>query len=147
MAKPEWGVKRICHSCGTRYYDMLREPIVCPKCATQYDPDAFLRSRRARSAAAEETRSAPRRKPVPVAAVPEEAEDLEVADAADLEIEEEDGEIEVEEGEDLKEIEEEEFEEGDDAGEALMEDTSDLGEDDAELDDVIDIEGDEDEVR
>lgn len=61
MAKPEWGVKRICHNCAARYYDMLRDPIICPKCSTQYDPDAFLRSRRARSAAADEPRTPPTR--------------------------------------------------------------------------------------
>ena len=48
MAKPEWGTKRICPSCGTRYYDLLRDPVVCPKCATPFDPEAFLRARRAR---------------------------------------------------------------------------------------------------
>ena len=47
MAKPEWGTKRICPSCGTRYYDLLRDPVVCPKCATPFDPEAFLKSRRA----------------------------------------------------------------------------------------------------
>src|SRR5215472_12422222 len=50
VAKPEWGSKRICPSCGTRYYDLLREPVICPKCGTPYDPEAFLRSRRARPA-------------------------------------------------------------------------------------------------
>src|ERR1700724_4626061 len=49
--KPEWGTKRICPTCGTRYYDLLREPVICPKCDTPYDPEAFLRSRRARPAA------------------------------------------------------------------------------------------------
>ena len=43
MAKAEWGTKRICPSCGTRYYDLLREPVICPKCDTPYDPEAFLR--------------------------------------------------------------------------------------------------------
>src|SRR6516162_5861321 len=51
VAKPEWGTKRICPSCGTRYYDLLRDPVVCPKCSTPYDPEAFLKSRRARPAA------------------------------------------------------------------------------------------------
>ena len=51
MAKAEWGTKRICPTCGTRYYDLLREPVLCPKCDTPYDPEAFLRSRRARPAA------------------------------------------------------------------------------------------------
>ncbi|MCC7271299.1 MAG: TIGR02300 family protein [Alphaproteobacteria bacterium] len=48
MAKAEWGLKRICHSCGTRYYDMRRAPIVCPKCGTEFDPEALLKSRRGR---------------------------------------------------------------------------------------------------
>ena len=51
MAKPEWGTKRICPSCGTRYYDLLRDPVICPKCSTPFDPEAFLRARRARPAA------------------------------------------------------------------------------------------------
>ena len=51
VAKPEWGTKRICPSCGTRYYDLLRDPVICPKCSTPYDPEAFLKSRRARPAA------------------------------------------------------------------------------------------------
>src|ERR1700681_1324535 len=51
VAKPEWGSKRICPSCGTRYYDLLRDPVVCPKCSTPFDPEALLRARRARPAA------------------------------------------------------------------------------------------------
>src|SRR3546814_9225165 len=35
VAKPEWGAKRICHNCGARYYDMRRDPIICPKCGTE----------------------------------------------------------------------------------------------------------------
>src|SRR5580693_7794595 len=50
LAKPEWGTKRICPSCGTRYYDLLREQVICPKCSTPYDPEAFLRARRSRAA-------------------------------------------------------------------------------------------------
>ncbi len=46
MAKPEWGAKRICPSCGARYYDLHRDPIICPKCGTQYDPEALLKTRR-----------------------------------------------------------------------------------------------------
>src|SRR6266446_3731864 len=51
LAKPEWGTKRICPSCGARYYDLLRDPVVCPKCSTPFDPEALLRARRARPAA------------------------------------------------------------------------------------------------
>ena len=34
MAKPEWGLKHGCDSCGTRFYDLTRAPAVCPKCGT-----------------------------------------------------------------------------------------------------------------
>jgi len=37
VSKPEWGTKRICPSCGTRYYDLHRDPIICPKCGTRTD--------------------------------------------------------------------------------------------------------------
>ena len=39
MAKSEWGMKRVCPSCGARYYDIKREPVVCPKCGGAYDPE------------------------------------------------------------------------------------------------------------
>ena len=32
MAKPEWGRKHRCDSCGTRFCDLTREPAACPKC-------------------------------------------------------------------------------------------------------------------
>ncbi|WP_270937816.1 TIGR02300 family protein [Falsiroseomonas oryzae] len=35
MAKPELGLKRVCVSCGTRFYDLARAPAVCPKCGTE----------------------------------------------------------------------------------------------------------------
>lgn len=50
MAKPEWGVKRACLSCGARFYDMQKSPIVCPSCETVFDPEAIFRPRRNRPA-------------------------------------------------------------------------------------------------
>ncbi len=35
MAKPELGTKRVCVSCGARFYDMLKPRAVCPKCGTE----------------------------------------------------------------------------------------------------------------
>lgn len=32
MAQPELGSKRVCVSCGARFYDLNKEPAVCPKC-------------------------------------------------------------------------------------------------------------------
>lgn len=50
MAKPEWGVKRVCQSCAVKFYDLKRSPITCPKCAAPFDPEALLKSRRSRPA-------------------------------------------------------------------------------------------------
>ena len=30
MAKPELGLKRQCVACGTRFYDLMRAPAICP---------------------------------------------------------------------------------------------------------------------
>jgi uncharacterized protein (TIGR02300 family) len=54
LAKPEWGTKRICPSCSTRYYDLLKVPAICPSCGVAFDPEQLLKSRRARSTAADE---------------------------------------------------------------------------------------------
>ena len=51
MAKPEWGTKRVCQSCGVRFYDLLRQPIVCPACSAVFDLDLASRPRRSRPVA------------------------------------------------------------------------------------------------
>ncbi len=130
MAKPEWGVKRICPSCGTRYYDMRKDPPVCPSCATPFDPEALLKSRRARPVPVDDTKKAP---------VVVEDEGL------DIETEAEESAVELEEAEDgvvVEDIETESEEPHED--DVLIEDTSELGEDD--MDEVVDMEdGDEEE--
>ena len=116
MAKPEWGTKRICPSCGTRYYDLLHDPIICPKCSTPFDPEALLRARRARPAAAIEKVLAPVG-----------AEDLDTdLDAEEVEAAEDDEEEAVP----LEEAEAED--------EELIEDASELGEDEDDMAEVID---------
>ena len=49
MAKADLGLKRTCLSCGMRYYDFNRTPIICPGCQTEFDPEAVIRSRRGRT--------------------------------------------------------------------------------------------------
>lgn len=48
MSKPEWGTKRICQNCSTRFYDLQRQPIICPKCENPFDPDMLIKKRRGR---------------------------------------------------------------------------------------------------
>ena len=49
MSKPEWGIKRVCPSCSIKYYDFNKNPIICPKCEFEFDPDLLLKSRKGRS--------------------------------------------------------------------------------------------------
>ena len=49
MAKPEWGKKRICSSCNTRYYDLNKSPIICPSCGAEFDPNYYLKSRKGKN--------------------------------------------------------------------------------------------------
>jgi uncharacterized protein (TIGR02300 family) len=47
VAKPEWGSKHICQSCGASFYDLMRTPIVCPKCdSVVVVPEAIVKPRR-----------------------------------------------------------------------------------------------------
>ena len=49
MANPEWGKKRICLACNTKYYDFNKSPIICPSCGTEFDPDTNLKNRKSKS--------------------------------------------------------------------------------------------------
>lgn len=50
MSKPAWGTKRVCPSCGGRFYDLGRTPITCPVCQAVYqvNPPPSRRGERAR---------------------------------------------------------------------------------------------------
>ena len=113
MVKPEWGAKRVCHSCGAPFYDLHRDPISCPKCGATYDPEAILKSRRARPAVAEEKEV---EQPEPEEAEVAETEEAETAEGE---------EVEVAEGEEEEDKE-------------LIEDASELGEDEDDMAEVID---------
>lgn len=126
MAKPEWGTKRLCPNCGTRYYDMRHDPIVCPHCGAAFDPEALLKTRRTRAA--------------PAVAQPAAEEELEPdlsGDEAATEETEADVPNESEEDEETEGEEEEE--------EEVLEDASELGEDEDDMAEVIENVDDEDE--
>jgi uncharacterized protein (TIGR02300 family) len=39
MTRDDWGIKRACLSCGTKFYDWNKSPIICPICSAEFDPD------------------------------------------------------------------------------------------------------------
>jgi uncharacterized protein (TIGR02300 family) len=41
VAKPELGTKRLCGNCGAKFYDLSKDPIVCPKCHTVMELSAL----------------------------------------------------------------------------------------------------------
>ena len=46
MVKAEWGIKRSCPKCGTRFYDLGKEdPVVCIACGVAWDPEPVLKSK------------------------------------------------------------------------------------------------------
>jgi uncharacterized protein (TIGR02300 family) len=102
MSKPARGTKRVCPSCGARFYDLNRSPITCPVCQAIYQvtPPVSRRSERAQAAEARK------------AVVTEvEAPALETADVISLEeVEEAGAEPAIEEDEEIVDL-------GDDAPE------------------------------
>ena len=46
MVKPEWGTKRTCPKCGTRFYDLGNEdPVTCIECENTWTPEPVLKSK------------------------------------------------------------------------------------------------------
>jgi uncharacterized protein (TIGR02300 family) len=46
MVKPEWGTKRTCPKCSTRFYDLgNEEPVHCISCGTEWMPEPVLKSK------------------------------------------------------------------------------------------------------
>ncbi len=41
MPKDEWGVKRVCPTCGTRFYDLRHDPMTCPNCAAIFSVESL----------------------------------------------------------------------------------------------------------
>jgi len=46
MVKAEWGTKRTCPKCATRFYDLGKEdPVTCIECGVSWEPEAVLKSK------------------------------------------------------------------------------------------------------
>ena len=46
MVKPEWGAKRTCPKCATRFYDLGKDdPVTCIECGNTFVPEPVLKSK------------------------------------------------------------------------------------------------------
>jgi uncharacterized protein (TIGR02300 family) len=135
LVKADLGIKRVCPSCGARFYDLQKRPIECPKCAFAFEPESLYKQRRPRQ-------------PEPVQAEPvaEREEEDEEAEETEEEETQAAGVVDAVEGEAALEVatdddEEEEEEvaepEPEDAGMSVV---------DAEGEDIEAIEGEDDEA-
>ncbi len=48
MARPNLGSKRVCSSCGAKFYDLGKDPTICPECGAARPQASFLKPRRAK---------------------------------------------------------------------------------------------------
>lgn len=69
------GLKRICMSCGTRFYDMNNRPIICPGCAVEFTGEIKVKTRRSRAVISND-------------ALLEETKKANIAEEAEIEIDE-----------------------------------------------------------
>jgi uncharacterized protein (TIGR02300 family) len=51
VAKPELGAKHQCQNCATKFFDLNRDPILCPKCGAVFVPLPVARAPARASAA------------------------------------------------------------------------------------------------
>ncbi|MFP1642876.1 TIGR02300 family protein [Pontitalea aquivivens] len=41
MPKEEWGVKRLCPHCASRFYDLNNDPMTCPVCTNSFTVESL----------------------------------------------------------------------------------------------------------
>ena len=112
MAQVEWGTKRQCANCGAKFYDLRRDPIVCPRCEAVFEPVAARRSRATAAVAVAETSPVVAAQDVEIVIEGKDAKSTDTADVANA----------VEEDDDTDD---------------LIEDVSELGEDDDVVADAV----------
>ena len=44
MKKAEWGAKRLCPKCATRFYDLGQDPATCPSCDNVFEISTLYQS-------------------------------------------------------------------------------------------------------
>ncbi len=112
MIGKEFGIKRACQNCGAKFFDLKKKVPTCPKCGTEF---VALKTRTRKTAAKQEKK---------VAVVPNVPADNK-ADSEEETLNEIGVELEVEVD--------------DDEEDTLIEDTSDIGDDEDDMAGIIDI--------
>jgi uncharacterized protein (TIGR02300 family) len=131
VAKPELGSKRTCQNCGTKFFDLSKDPILCPKCGTVFQVVAAPSTRASRAAAARDDEEVETETGAEVVA-------LEDADAVD------DGKVAPAATDDDADADVEDDTTADDDDDTFLEDEE---EDDADVSDLIDGDIEDDEER
>lgn len=126
------GLKRICMSCGTRFYDMNKRPILCPNCTTEFTGEIKIKTRRGRLPAGGIS---------PDGQISEETE-AELDAEEDIEDDRESETVSLEEVEEDTDTEEDDIELDD---EDLEEDLEGMDDEEEDLEDDLDVDVDEDE--
>lgn len=85
MSKPARGTKRVCLSCGARFFDLNRSPIVCAVCQSVYAVTPPTPRRAAAAPAKPVAVQEPQTEPMAAAAAGAEINNLEEAAPADTE--------------------------------------------------------------
>ncbi len=115
------GLKRICLSCSTRFYDLNKRPIECPNCQTEYTGEYNVKGQKSKV-------------DTPKAEIPKKAEAV-TKDVAETEDEEDDTVVS------LNDLEDDDEEDSEDTTDPDLEALKEIGEDldDTDLDDEDDI--------
>lgn len=95
MPKDEWGVKRVCPSCSTRFYDLRSDPMTCPSCGASFTVES-LTAVKPKALRPEKVKPAPEAEEIPEIVVAEET----IEDDDDLEdeiLEDDDDNVDLDE--------------------------------------------------
>jgi uncharacterized protein (TIGR02300 family) len=117
LATAKLGTKRVCPSCGGKFYDLGNTPAECPYCEAAFNPEDLIRGRGKKAAP----------EPAPVAAEEEKKPEAEKAAETEDEI------LEEAVPEDADDTDDDDDDDDDD----VLEDASDLGEDDDDVAEVV----------
>lgn len=102
MPKEEWGTKRLCPHCATRFYDLKNNPMTCPACGNTFSLES-LTDGRGKTLVSEKAQTSD--------------DDDDLVDESDLD-------------EDNNDLDDDLLEEDDDDGDVSLDDIADVAEDD-----------------